>query len=133
MSIKLKNIQTEKIDKPFYAIELQITGKLTINDYDALVPIVETLIKKRKISILVELLDFHGWSVGALWEDAKFTAKHFKNIKRIAVVGDKLREREMAAFCKPFISAKIRYFDFNDLHEAKDWTHQNEMQTFGQL
>jgi uncharacterized membrane protein len=122
------NIRSEKIEEPFYAVELQVNGKLTTKDYEALVPIVETLIMKRKISLLVELLDFHGWSVGALWEDTKFAAKHFKNIERIAIVGDKLWERGMAAFCKPFTSADVRFFDYSDIDQAREWINQSEME-----
>lgn len=128
MGIKLINIWAHKIDEPFYAVELQINGKLIKEDYDQLVPVIETLISKRKISILVELLEFHGWSAGALWEDSKFALRHFNNIDRIAIVGNKLWEQGMAAFCKPFTSAEVRYFDTLDINEAREWIKQKEMQ-----
>jgi hypothetical protein len=127
MGIKIINIWAQKINEPFHAVELQITSKLLKEDYDQLVPVIETLISKRKISILVELLDFHGWSAGALWEDSKFAMKHFKNIHRIAIVGNKLWEQGMAAFCKPFTSAEVRYFDSADINEAREWIKQNEI------
>jgi hypothetical protein len=43
-----------------------------------------------------------------LWEDIKFSVKHFADIERLAMVGDKKWQRGMAAFCKPFTKATIR-------------------------
>ena len=31
----------------------------------------------------------HGWDAGALWEDIKFDIKHFADIERLAMVGEK--------------------------------------------
>ncbi len=47
--------------------------------------------------------------------------KHFKDIERIAMVGDKKWEQWMAAFCRPFTSAKIRYFDQSEADSAHQW------------
>jgi hypothetical protein len=47
--------------------------------------------------------------------------KHWKDIERLAVVGDKKWEKGMAAFCKPFTKAQIRYFDISQLEEARQW------------
>lgn len=55
--------------------------------------------------------EFHGWSMGALWEDIKFDLHHFADIERLALIGDKKWEVGMAVFCKPFTTAKIRYFE----------------------
>ena len=32
---------------------------------------------------------FQGWDAGAAWEDLKFDLKHFGDIERLAMVGDK--------------------------------------------
>ena len=52
-----------------------------------------------KIRVLFEMRDFHGWEAGALWEDVKFDFKHFSDIERAAMVGDKTWEKWMATFC----------------------------------
>jgi len=65
--------------------------------------------------------DVHGWTLGALWEDIKFDVKHFSNIERLAFVGDRKWEAGMAAFCKPFTRAVIRYFDESKYEEALGW------------
>ena len=71
------------------------------------------------------MTDFHGWQVGALWEDIKFDAKHFRDIERLALVGDRQWEKGMAVFCKPFTTAKVRYFPSEKLDEAANWLQEN--------
>lgn len=107
-------------------LEIEITGKLTIEDYESFVPEIEMQMKSGKIRILLELIDFHGWTAGALWEDTKFAAKHFNDIERIAIIGDKYWERGMAVFCKPFTTATIHYFDFSEMDKARSWILQSQ-------
>jgi hypothetical protein len=39
--------------------------------------------------VLFDMSASHGWEAGALWEDIKFDIKHFADIDRLAMVGDK--------------------------------------------
>jgi hypothetical protein len=99
-----------------------ISGKLSKQDYEIFAPLVESLIEKHgKIRILFEMSDFHGWDVGALWEDIKFDAKHHGEIERLGFVGDKLWEEWMAKICRPFTSAEIKYFDVSESSAAAAW------------
>jgi hypothetical protein len=99
-----------------------LSGKLARDDYRHFVPEVERLIGQHgKLRLLVRMHDFHGWTVGGLWEDIKFDWKHFSDIERLALVGDRKWEANMATFCKPFTSAKIRYFDVSQEREAEEW------------
>jgi SpoIIAA-like len=99
-----------------------MSGKLTKQDYRPLLPAMEQLIRSgRPIRILLEMRDFHGWTVGALWEDLKFDFKHFSDIERLAMVGDKKWESYMATFCKPFTTAEVRYFDASGIAAARAW------------
>ncbi len=81
----------------------------------------QQILQYGKIRVLLEMLDFHGWSAGAVWEDIKFDFKHWKDIERLAVVGDAKWEAGMAVFCKPFTLAKIKYFDTTELDQAEEW------------
>jgi SpoIIAA-like len=106
-------------------LSLKISGKLTKEDYHKFLPKVEDLIKKHgKIRILMEMTDFHGWEMGALWEDIKFDVKHFRDIERLAMIGDSKWEAGMAVFCKPFTTAKIKYFDVSKASEAGPWIRE---------
>jgi hypothetical protein len=103
-------------------LEVELTGKLAGADYEQLVPAVERLVKQHgKIRVLVNMHDFHGWSVGALWRDIKFDAKHFNDIERVAMVGETKWQHGMAVFCKPFTAATVRYFDRAAIEEAREW------------
>ncbi len=103
-------------------LEVQITGKLTKEFYEQFVPVVEKQIKEHgKLRILLEMHDFHGWTAGALWEDIKFDIHHWRDIERLAIVGESKWEQGMAAFCKPFTTAKIKYFDRSQFDQAREW------------
>jgi hypothetical protein len=103
-------------------LEVHLTGKLVTEDYETLVPAVERLVKQHgKMRLLVEMRDFHGWTAGALWEDTKFALHHFRDIERLAIVGEAKWEKGMATFCKPFTTAEVRYFDHTQADEARAW------------
>ena len=101
---------------------VKLSQKLTKEDYGHFVPELNRLVKQHgKIRLLVEMHDFHGWTVAAVWEDIKFDMAHFKDIERLALVGETKWEAGMATFCKPFTSAKVQYFDVSKAKEALDW------------
>jgi len=103
-------------------LEVTVTEKLTRADYEMFVPQVERLIQRHgKIRVLMTMRDFHGWELSALWEDIKFDVKHFRDIERLAMVGEKKWQEGMSKFCKPFTSADIRYFDLDEMESARRW------------
>lgn len=107
-------------------IIVRVSGKLTSDDYLLFTPPIETAIQQHgKLRMAVVMTDFHGWEVAALWEDLKFDLKHFRDIERLALVGDRAWERGMAAFCKPFTTAAIRYFDVGDEAKAIAWAQES--------
>ena len=71
--------------------------------------------------MLMELIDFNGWTTRTAWEDNKFGIRHFNDIKRLAIVGDKAWEKGTAYFCKVFLTAKVRYFDVSERDKAMTW------------
>jgi hypothetical protein len=121
MTLELKQEAGGKV------LEVHISGKLVKEDYERFVPVVEGLIQQfGKINVLASMHDFHGWTAGALWEDIKFDTKHFRDINRLAIVGETKWEQGMATFCRPFTTAKIRYFDRKDEAAAKAWVEAAE-------
>jgi len=106
-------------------VRIALSGKLTHDDYQLFVPSFEKAIEEHgKLRILMVMQDFHGWTAGAMWDDLKFDMKHFSDIERLAMVGEKAWEKGMATFCKPFTTAKIRYFDQSELGEAESWIRE---------
>lgn len=103
-------------------VTLVFKDKLRTADYDHFVPQVEKIMESReKIRMLIQLKDFKGWTVGALWEDTKFGIMHFNDVERLAIVGEKQWEKTMTQFIKPFTQAEVRYFDMAELSSAQAW------------
>ena len=120
MALELEHGSAQK------AVVVKASQKLTKEDYEYFVPKIEALIKERgKIRVLFSMDDFHGWKMGALWEDVKFALKNFNGIERLALVGGKKWEEWMAKFCRPFTTARIRYFDRSEAEEATKWIEQD--------
>jgi len=116
MSVELKQ------DSATRTIDVTVSGKLDKEDYAHFVPMLEDLIRQwGKVRILFIMRDFHGWTAGALWQDIKFDLKHFKDIERLAMVGEARWEKGMATFCKPFTTAEIRFFPLEELDAARQW------------
>lgn len=106
-------------------IVVKLSGKLSKEDYEQFVPRVEAAVRQNgKVRVLVQMHEFHGWELGALWEDLKFDMKHFADIERLALVGESKWEAGMAHFCKPFTTASIRYFDKSKSVEAESWIRE---------
>jgi len=107
---------------PANVLGFKMSGRLHDEDYKKFTPLVDDAIAKEgKARILAQFSDFHGWDAHALWDDIKFSTTHCTKIERIALVGEKSWEKWMAAVCKPFTMAKIRYFDVNEFDAAKAW------------
>ena len=99
-----------------------VSGKLTKADYEHFVPEFERLVRQHgKLRLLFDMTGFLGWEAGALWEDIKFDIKHFADLERLAMVGEKKWQHGMATFCKPFTNATIRYFDHAEAVTARKW------------
>jgi len=100
----------------------KMSGKLHDEDYQNLVPLVDAAIQaNRKVRLLAQFHDFHGWDLHALWDDIKFSAKHCTDVEQIALVGEKKWEEWMAKVCKPFTMAKVKYFEASQLDAAWQW------------
>jgi hypothetical protein len=103
-------------------LAVHVSGKLAAADYEHFVPEFERLVRLHgTLRVLFEMTGLHGWTAGALWADTKFAMHHFHDIDRLAVVGEKKWQEGMAALCKPFTKATLRYFDDANAGEARKW------------
>jgi len=93
MPIELKEENDSKI------LVVHVTGKLVAEDYGNFVEEFERLLQQNgKLRLLFDMTGFHGWDVGAAWEDLKFELKHFADIERLAAVGDMKWQHGMVEF-----------------------------------
>ncbi|HFD88214.1 MAG TPA: hypothetical protein ENJ35_11145 [Gammaproteobacteria bacterium] len=118
-------------------VAFKAIGKLNNADFDEFTTTLEDLIEKNgKLSLLIELEDFHGWEPSALWADFKFTTGHDDDFDRIAIIGEKRWEQWMTSLGNAFTVTEIRYFKREELQLAWDWlreglksTDESEKQT----
>jgi hypothetical protein len=116
MPIELKEENAGK------SIVIHVSGKLAKTDYPDFVSEFERLVRQHgKLRVLFDMTGLQGWDVGAAWEDIKFEIKHFADIERLAMVGEKKWQHSMAVFFKLFAKATVRYFDRPDAAEARKW------------
>lgn len=109
-------------------IAVRASGKLSHEDYQKFIPVLEKQIKEfEKVTLLFEFDNFTGWDLKAAKDDFKFGMKHLADFERIAMVGDKAWEHWMAFIAKPFlISGEVRYFNRENLQDAWDWLREKE-------
>jgi hypothetical protein len=101
---------------------VHVSGKLVLEDYARFVPEFERLVLQHgKLRVLFDMTGFHGWEAAAAWEDFKFGVKHFSDIERLAMIGEKKWQQGMSIFAKPFTMAQIRYFDHAESAQAHKW------------
>ncbi|HVU22946.1 MAG TPA: STAS/SEC14 domain-containing protein [Opitutus sp.] len=111
---------TEKTDDKI--IEVKVSGTLVHADYADFVPRVEKQIKERgKVRVLFDMADFHGWNVSALWDELKFDVKHFADVERFAMVGDRKWEKALSMLSHPFTMGQVRYFERTQIEAARAW------------
>ncbi|WP_029037464.1 SpoIIAA family protein [Salinimicrobium xinjiangense] len=102
--------------------------KLTDEDYDRLIPLLEEKIRSfGKVRWYFEMKEFEGWSLSAMWRDLKFNFRNKENLERIAMVGNKEWEKQLTQLMKPFTGATLKYFDSSEHEEAKNWIKKIEL------
>ncbi|HQS65755.1 MAG TPA: STAS/SEC14 domain-containing protein [Sulfuricurvum sp.] len=105
-----------------FTIRMKIVGTLKHSDYDLLNPMMENAlagINEPKVKILVDLLDFTGYELQAVWDDFKFGIKYNKIFTKIAVVGNKSWEETGITIANWFVHAQMKYFGLEK--DAVEW------------
>lgn len=106
-----------------HILAVRISGKLVEKDYVDFVPQLERILKKEnKISLLIKLEEFEGWSAKAMLEDMKIGLTHDDDLLRIAIVGEKTWQKFMASIGNLFTDTKIDYFD--EESSALEWLRE---------
>jgi hypothetical protein len=101
---------------------LHLIGNLVKSDYETLIPEFERLVRREvRVRVLIDMTKYQSLAAGAWWEEIKFDFKHFSDIERLAVVGDKKWQHTMATLSQPLTQAEVRYFDVSDTAEARQW------------
>jgi hypothetical protein len=108
-------------------LTLRIGGKLTLEEYQQAIPQCEALLNQYgRLRFYVDLTDFSGFDVSALWEGLKFDIKHYKQYERSVIVGDKKWEEWAVKFSGLLFHVPVRFFYPQDAQKAWEWVNKEE-------
>ncbi len=105
---------------------MRLSGKVLHRDYQQFVPMLEQRIEEYGgIRCYIEMIEFHGIELRALWDEIKFDARHARQIERCCVVGDRAWEAWMTNLSRPIFSrAEIRFYGVAERDKAWEWLNE---------
>ena len=110
IALFVANIPTiSALELDFLDFRFQMRGPLDVSESPIII-----------LAFRFKVLNMQGRFIPIKFE-VDFDLKHFRDVERLAIVGDKPWQKGLSLFCKPFTSAKVKYFDHADLEEAKTW------------
>jgi hypothetical protein len=104
------------------AVEIDISGRVSTEEFDATATKLETFIKRHgKVRVLEVIHDFEGMDAKALWHDMKFSLRHLNDFSRCAIVSDAKFLSIWSAIAEPFIDCEVAYCPPEEVEAARDW------------
>jgi SpoIIAA-like len=104
------------------AVEMEISERVSIEEFDATAKKLETFIAKHgQVRVLEVIHDFDGMDAAALWHDLKFSLRHVNDFSRVAIVSDAKFLSIWSTMAQPFIDCEVAYFQPDEIEEARDW------------
>ena len=119
------SIGLERSDGEFMLI-MRVRGKLSHDDYQSLVPMLESAIAEvehPKINVFFDAREMEGWEPRAAWDDLKLGVKHGREFNRIAMLGNRQWQEWAARVGSWFIGGEARFFE--DEAEAMAWLDES--------
>ncbi len=105
-----------------FLVTFNAIGTLTHQDYLVMVPVLEAALSEvaePDIYALVDVTQFDGWELQAVWDDLKLGVKHVRHFERIAIVGKTTLQDVMTKLANWFTPAKVMFFV--DKRDAVTW------------
>ena len=115
----------QRFDNAFF-FTLKIEGTLRHEDYDTIVPLLESAIQGIEdphVRALIDISELTGWELQTAWDDLKLGFAHGGKFDRIAVLGDEKWHAYGVRIADWFTHAEMRYFHTGG--EALDWLQED--------
>jgi len=115
------SIGIERYDNA-YLLTLKAVGKLTHQDYDIIVPMIESAlagVEESNLKVLFDATEFDGWEMRAAWDDFKLGMKYRSEFTKIAIVGNQRWQKLAAQVGGWFVSGEVK--SFTDMEGAFGW------------
>jgi hypothetical protein len=112
------------------AVGFKVSGKVTADDYDALMPKLDEAISAHgKINLLVVMGDFEGWKgMDAAKADFKFGNQEYRQVEKAAFVGDRKWMEWMVKIMDPFTRrTEEKFFPSDQLDDAWGWIKEDQL------
>lgn len=116
-------IGIEQINNNIF-LSIKATGKLTHEDYNRLVPLIDSAIEQinnPQINVLFDATEFQGWELRAVWDDFKLGVYHGTKFKKVALVSSHQWQEVLAKIANWFVSGEVK--TFKDTNDAIEWIH----------
>jgi hypothetical protein len=109
---------------PPHVLGFEAVGKVTDDDYRTV--LVPALDAKRQAQEEIRLLyvlgeEFDGYTLGAMWNDAKLGLRDFKAWEKIALVSDEDWVENAVKALGWMVPGEVRVFELDELDEAREW------------
>ena len=105
-------------------VGFKVSGKVTAEDYDLLLPKIDEAISAHgKINLLVLMDDYEGWDgTEAAKDDLKFGTQEYRQVEKAAFVAENKWMRRAVKIMDPFTRrTEERVFEPDQLDEAWGW------------
>ncbi|HEY8569940.1 STAS/SEC14 domain-containing protein [Microbulbifer sp.] len=120
------SVSIERAGDERVLLSLRARGKLEHQDYETLVPMLESALAGMthpKIDVLFDMRELEGWEIRAAWDDLKLGVKHGRQFDRVAMVGSKYWQEIAAKVGTWFIGGEARIFEHRE--EALAWLQES--------
>lgn len=107
------SIGIERYGDDDFFVAFKAIGTLTHQDYERMVPVLESAlagVKDPDIFALVDVTELGGLELQAAWDDIKLGVKHIRHFEKIAIVGKTTLQEVLAKLANWFTPAEVRFF-----------------------
>ena len=115
------NVGIERVGSHFF-LSFKAMGTLTHADYEKVTPLIDAAlegIKEPKVKALVDISEFDGWELQAVWDDFKIGLKHGSEFEKVAIYGKDRWIEYAINITSWFMSGEIKEFD--NIEDALRW------------
>lgn len=101
----------------------RIGGEVTREEYAQITRQIEGALESfgTPICLLIEVRDLEGIDAGALWDDIRFSVKHWHDIAALALVGETEKLGRLAKIGGAVSPTEVRQFEPEAIHNAWEW------------
>lgn len=95
-------------------IYIKAIGKLTHDDYEAFTPELEKYLKEvddKELLAFIDVTEFKGWELQAIWDDFKIDLKYGKKFAKIAMYGTQNYLDSVSKVSSWFMSGEMKSFE----------------------